>query len=460
VQGLVVVVAGLHYYAEIAETLGYTREYHSLSFVHVSLFFIPLVYAALNFGMLGTIATIVLVAVITAPNIALFHDSLSSRMAETANLTIVCVVALFTGYRVEREMAARRRAESASVALTTSEVRYQGLFESSPAPTLVLDADGIIREVNPASGILFRRTPEKLSGLLLSDLLGQEHAEAVLNRSREDDRGARLIVWHGESSDVYLEPCVTSGMDQQGVPTVQIVFRDVTEEHRRHLGMRAYAVHVQRAQEEERKRVAHQLHDDIVQSLVMIHRELDSAAKRVSEGSPLQVGQMEKCRDEVGGIVAKLRSFAREMRPTVLEDLGLAMAIRGVVSGINDRGEAKASLRLEGDELRLAADVELALFRIAQELLRNAERHAHATNIAVSLIFSERSVTLEVADDGVGMAQVPDYAEMAAQGHLGLLGINERVELLDGHVSVSTGKDIGTSIRVFIPRQPGSDISR
>lgn len=452
VQGLVAIVAGLHYYAEIEEALGYATGAHALSFVHVSLFFIPLVYAALNFGLVGTIGTALLVVAITIPNIVLYHPTGFTRAAESVNLATVAIVALFVGYRVEKETAARHRAEQAREALGVSESKYRGLFESSPVSILVLDPRGNVLEGNPASKALFGKGGGSLVGLRLGDLIGEEQAGLLLGRPEGEGPGnARLLVLRRNGEEVYLDPRITRTQDQLGVPTVQVVLRDVTAEHRRHEGMRAYAAYVQRAQEDERQRIAHELHDDVVQSLVMICRRLDIVEKKAWAGAQPAADGIRAVRTEVEEVMSRLRDFARTLRPVALEDLGLVMAIRRLVSDLSDRTGIRQDFRVLGTERRLSPDVELAIFRIAQELLRNVEYHAQATHVSATISFTPQGTDLEVSDNGVGMSSGADIAQLASRGHLGLLGVQERVELLDGRVEIESASGRGTTVRLHIP---------
>ena len=452
VQGLVGIVAGLHYYAEIEEALGYATPAHALSFVHVSLFFIPLVYAALNFGLVGTIGTALLVVAITVPNVILFHTTLVTQAAELVNLATVAVVALFVGYRVEREIGARQRAEYAREALSVSEARYRGLFESSPVPILLLDPRGTVLEANPAGGALFGKAPDSMTNTNLATLIGEEQAASLLRRSENEGRGdGALLVLERAGEEVYLDPRITRSQNPGGTTTIQIVLRDATAEHRRHEGMRAYAAHIQRAQEDERQRIAHELHDDTVQSLVMICRRLDIVEKKVEAGAGPATDGIREVRNEVEGVVSRLRDFARTLRPTALEDLGLVMAVRSLVTDLSDRTGLQQEFRVLGTERRLPPDVELAIFRIAQELLRNVEYHAQATRVSATISFTPQGTALEVSDNGVGMPLSMDTAQLASRGHLGLLGVQERAELLGGQVERKSASGQGTTVRVHIP---------
>lgn len=477
VQGLVGLVAGLHYYAHITDTLGYAPGAIAISFIQVSLFFIPTVYAALNFGLAGTIGTAFLSFVITMPATILLHHGIG-RIAELTNLLIVLAVALFVGSRVDRETSARRRAEAAGVALGMSEAKYRGLFQSSPVAILLLTPVGRVLEGNPASGKMFAMPSEDLKDKTLTDLLGTEDAQRLLQRQQEEATGQVEIMMLRlrPGADIWVEPKVTFTADESGRAVVQLLLRDVTLERRRQAGLKAYAAGVQKAQEDERTRIAHELHDDVVQSLVLLCRDLDSAeseaancepqatmveakggkAKAVSRSEEGSVAQrVRDARKVAEDIMARLRAFARDLRPPSLEDLGLVVAVNRILADMSDRTGIEGQLKVEGVERRLPRDTELGLFRIAQEALRNVESHSQATKATVTVVFAGKGVSLEVSDNGAGFIPPPDLRDLAAGGHLGLLGLKERADLLGGELRVSSRPRGGVAIRVFVPEVEG-----
>ena len=445
VQALILVVALVH---GTVESLGILQQGaadlgHSLSFVPVTLYFVPVVYAALSFGSSGAIATAVWCTLVTIPDVALFHQGFQ-RLAELFQVGVVDGVAVFVGQRVDREQYLRRRSE-------ISEAKYRGLFESSPAAVLVVDAAGVILEANPAAHALFGREQAPLRGDRVVDLIGTACAAKLAAAFEIGGQCDECLVLRPEGdSEIYLEPTVTRIDGQVGEPVVQILFRNVTLERSRQAGLRAYAAHVVAAQEEERKRIAQELHDDAVQSLILLCRRLDLVAKSSGPLPDLAISRLREVRRAAEAIVEGLRDFARALRPPTLDDLGLAASIRRLLTDLADRAGSECSLEVTGVERRLSPDVELALFRIAQESLRNVERHAGASHVTVNLGFGPRETTLEVFDDGTGF-EPPSSADLAAGGHLGLLGMRERAECLNGSLEIESAPGQGTSTRVSIP---------
>lgn len=200
----------------------------------------------------------------------------------------------------------------------------------------------------------------------------------------------------------------------------------------------AYVKLVTQAQEDERRRVARDLHDGPAQNLAMLVRTLDGEA----EDSAL-AGEL---RSSAASILDDLRRVARDQRPTLLDDLGVAAALEWLVADAARASELTLTLSVEGDPNRLDAETELALYRIAQEAIRNAERHADASLVDVRLHFDSDEVRLSVEDDGTGFT-VPDSPGGHVQaGRLGLMGMHERAQLVGGSLDVESAPDRGATV--------------
>ncbi len=456
VQGLIAAIGGIHSFAEVMELHGYTTYLGTgprvdlASFVTMTLLFVPVVYAALNFGKAGSVATALWCTVLTLPNIIWFHQGME-RWREILQIIAVDAIGLFVGQRVDREMTARQHAESAGAALRVSEAKYRSLFESSPIAVLLLEPGGTVAEANPAAGVLLGRPPAAMRGLPLVALVGATEAAQMLgfNGSSEELDG-HLIVMAGKGSDVYLERTLTTIGDDPESPIIQVLLRDVTQERQRREGLRAYAAHVLRAQEEERKRIAQELHDEAVQRVVLLVRRLDVVG--IDESLPSQATQgIQEARKSAEEVVQILRDFARALRPSTLEDLGLVTSIRRALLDMTQRSGLKGQMKVVGKERRLHSDVELGLFRIAQEALRNVERHSRASLVTVTITFGSHDATLQVRDDGMGFAVPQSTEDFVAKGHLGLLGMQERAELLGGTLEIQSARGKGAQLHVSIP---------
>lgn len=448
IQGLVATVAVFHY---MVENYRIQSGIYNFEFVPMTLFFIPVVVAAIGFGFVGSLATAILCLLVSVPNMIWMHDGIEV-FVEISQITIVMAVAVFVGKRVDREKEARLEAESTSAALKSSETRFRGLFESAPVAILVLDADGAVLDANPTAGVLFRATSDSLRSRPIADLLGQENAAQVTllaagNRSSEP----HIVLRYRNEPEIILEPTVTRIGEPQTRPAAQLLLRDVTEERQRQAGLRAYAAHMLRAQEDERKRIAQELHDDIVQEVVLLCRLLDDVE---ASGPPLAPSTSEglgRARHSAEGIVQGLRDFVKAVRPPTLEDLGLVTSIRRLLFDLMERTGVEGEFNSDGGGERLLPDTELGLFRMTQEALRNVERHAEAAHVAVSISFDDNRVRLEVVDNGKGFAVPPGLSNFGSSGRLGLIGMQERADLLGGQVDVQSAPDHGTRVTIQIP---------
>jgi two-component system, NarL family, sensor histidine kinase UhpB len=196
-----------------------------------------------------------------------------------------------------------------------------------------------------------------------------------------------------------------------------------------------------RAQEEERARVARDLHDEVNQSLTGLLLRLEA----VREAAPPELEpELAATRSLAGQAMQELLSLARQLRPTALDDLGLSAAIDGQVEQLRRSG-LTAELATEGNFSGLDDDVQLVVYRVAQEALANAARHSKASKVAVSLRHSGQRVDLEVADDGRGFA-----FEQSERG-LGIGGMRERALLIGGELTIESRPGHGTTVRLTIP---------
>jgi two-component system, NarL family, sensor histidine kinase UhpB len=196
-----------------------------------------------------------------------------------------------------------------------------------------------------------------------------------------------------------------------------------------------------RAQEQERARVARDLHDEVNQSLTGLLLRLEAVRE---EAPPELEPELAATKALANQAMMELLSVARQLRPTALDDLGLVAAIGGQVEQIEATG-VEAEMIEDGDFSELGDDVQLVVYRVAQEALANAARHSGAGGIAVALRRSERGVELEVSDDGRGFA-----FDQAEQG-LGIAGMRERALLIGGELTIESRPGQGTTVRLSLP---------
>lgn len=426
VQALVLAIAAGH---ELADVNNFLSPIGVPSFVTVSLFLVPIVYAALNFGLPGSLATAAWVTLLTLPDFYIIERA-QHHWIDGTQLAIIDAVAVFVGQRVERERLARRRAEDSGEAYRKAQARYQALFRDSPAPIIVVSPDGAVRESNPAAQ-RFLKSPGP--GRPIEDLLGVRYGRLC-------EKSPDLLTLTDPTGQVHqVRPLCTPLETEEGA-MVQVLLQDVTEEQRERDRMATYAAHVVEVQEEERRRIGQELHDQPLQSLIQIYRRLASGDSPGSDlgdpGGPLAT------------VIDDLRELAHGLRPPSLDDLGVVPALRRLVDDFAERNALSVELAVSGQIRRVNPELELSLFRIAQAALHNVERHAAARNVRVRLGLAANTATIEVEDDGIGF----EVAE-ARRGprSLGLLGMSERAELLGGKLAIRSSPDAGTSVRAELP---------
>lgn len=209
--------------------------------------------------------------------------------------------------------------------------------------------------------------------------------------------------------------------------------------------MQNYIVAITRGQEDERKRLARELHDDTIQSLIALQQRVEMTRKALTKDPVAAAAKLAELKDLIGESLTSVRGFVRDLRPTYLDELGLIPALEMLAQ------EAHAAFTVTGEEQRLDAERELVLFRITQEALRNVQKHAHATEVGVRLAFDANEVTVTVEDNGVGFDAPDAPTSYVRSGHFGLTGMQERAQLFGGNVYVKSTPGAGTKVVAFVP---------
>ena len=245
---------------------------------------------------------------------------------------------------------------------------------------------------------------------------------------------------------------------------LQMPLSSVQEVGSLHHTMSSLAQHIQRSREEEimirhaltdgqemeRQRIAHELHDDTVQALVAVAQSIDLAIQWIESNPQGALPLLNAAREQAVESVDGLRRMITNLRPPVLEELGLVPALRML-----GQGDPSVSILIEvsGAERRMDDSLELALFRVAQEAVNNASRHGKATQIALGVRFDPVKISMSISDNGAGFTPPTQLDALARDAHYGLLGIQERVSSLNGTLSIVSDSGRGTEIRVVVPLQ-------
>jgi two-component system sensor histidine kinase DegS len=323
VQSLVIGISLGHSLLESTSHLGVLPD---LALLPVSTYFIPVVYAALNFGVEGAVPTALWSAVLTIPNLILWHTG-AQRPGVILQLALLVVIAYVIARRVDKETAAKERAEE------------------------------------------------------------------------------------------YI--------------------RLATD-----------------AQEEERKRLARELHDDTIQALAVVKAKLETLCTEERAASPELCSKLREVDETLATTIDGVRRFSRDLRPSLLDDLGLVHAIDWLVADLAARTGIEALLRTRGAPRRLDQRDELALFRIVQEALSNVEHHSGAGTVKVAVHFGD-GVRATVVDDGAGFDLATTLSGRDPSLRLGLLGMRERAKLAGAALSIKSRPGAGTRVTVALPNGVG-----
>lgn len=232
-----------------------------------------------------------------------------------------------------------------------------------------------------------------------------------------------------------------------GISEVQHLQKELAEMSRKvqaaQNGLHNYIGAITSAQEDERLRLARELHDETIQSVIALKQRIQLTEKSVKDhNGKKSLQELENLAEQT---VENLRRIIRGLRPIYLEDLGLVTALEMLA---RETKTIQVDFSRTGNEQRLKPDVELALYRIAQEALSNVSRHAKASRATINITFSSHEVKLEMGDDGVGFTVPASPTDFAPSGHFGLLGIKERCELIRAKFEVKSKVGAGTQVTV------------
>jgi signal transduction histidine kinase len=218
------------------------------------------------------------------------------------------------------------------------------------------------------------------------------------------------------------------------------------------ISIRDYVDAMTESQESERTRLARELHDGPVQTLITLGQRAEMTERYINRDQyDNALLALEELRAREITIVEELRRIIGDLRPIYLDDLGLVPALEMLVRRIEKQQDAVVSFEHTKDSERLCANTELTVYRIAQEALNNALQHAKANSIAIALSPDEQGIKLSVTDDGIGFILEPNMYSYTQKGHFGLVGIQERVRQLKGTFNIKSSSGMGTSLTVIIP---------
>ncbi len=353
---------------------------------------------------------------------------------------------------------ARKTAQDGRLRLKEERDIVSALIDTAGALAVVLDKE---RQI-----VRFNRACQKLTGYSLDEVRGKhvwdlllipeevEPVKAVFKAVQEGGSpNKHESYWVSKDGNRRLISWLNTALPtQQGsVEFVLCIGTDITDQRRAEENMRIYAELLTEAQEEERKRIARELHDDTAQELSRLALDIDFLIA-TPKGLPEDMtARLEELRGRIDTILQGVRRFSHDLRPSLLEDFGLLVALQWITDNLTNRYMLSSSVEVVGTPRRLSPHTELVLFRIAQEALNNVRKHSKATKAQVRLEFSPEKVTLSITDNGQGFAMPQAIGDFVRLGRLGILGMQERARLINGTFSVQSEVGKGTTVTVEVP---------
>jgi PAS domain S-box-containing protein len=329
--------------------------------------------------------------------------------------------------------------------LRESEERFRRVFEEAPIGMAVVGLNGVLLQVNKVfcemlgyrEQELIRRSLEDIthpgdvgnSGILAAQVL-----KGVIASYKVEKRYLRK-----DGETLWADLTVTVIRNQDGWAIYRLVMLENIIERKR-------AKHL----EEERHYVAYELHDGLAQVAASVHQHLQAFASHYHPRSPQAREELGRALELAQHSVREARRLIAGLRPTVLDDFGLATALRLLVERLRTEGWTVSYDETLGSE-RLPLTIETTLFGVAQEALTNARKHANTTQARVALERHESKIRLEVQDWGSGFEPLAVLRETYPGEHMGLRAMQERVELVGGHLTISSQRDVGTLVVVEVP---------
>jgi PAS domain S-box-containing protein len=444
----------------IPSLLGATRHTAERVFL-----LIPITYASFVFGMKGGIGSLLAAGFIMMPRAIFISTVPIDAILESSGVIIVGGIVNLWFYMHRKNIAQRRSVEEA----------LARIIDGSSIPLFVINKQHKVTHWNTAI--------EAMTGIKRQDIIGTDEqwrafyhekrpvmADLIVDGASEDEVGtyyksgykrSQLIDGAYEAEDWFSAPgkerqchhfTASPIRNSDGEITGAIeTLENITERKKAEENLRYYLQEITKAQEEERKRIARELHDSSAQNLIALLHQLDNLLTDKTKLPVSEAKALWSFYERIRDTLQEVRRFSRDLRPSVLDDLGLLPALEWVTEDLKNTYWIEVQLKVLGDERRLFAEAELLLFRIVQESLRNIAKHAKATKAEVKVKFDEDKITVTISDNGTGFEPPEDLGALTPTGKLGLAGMQERVQLLGGKLKLESKPGKGTKVIVEAP---------
>lgn len=368
---------------------------------------------------------------------------------------------------VARDISERHASERA---LRQSEERYRAAFDQAAVGVAQIEFDGAFERVNPALCELLGYSAEELLRLKFSDITHPDDLARsvrlvgeVLEHQRESFAIAKRYI-RKDGRIIWASSTVSLIRDRLGNPQSLIaIVEDISAQKEaelalqlREVELRALTARLNAAREDEARRIARELHDELGQVLTAITMETADAQRRLSEGDGSSATEIQRHLASVRALlhqaIGTTRRVCTELRPALLDQVGFVPALEWQAHDFESRSGIFCSLKLPDPAPDISGELATALFRIFQEVLTNVARHSEATEVTVDLTNDATEVRLTVQDNGRGMTP----AQATRPSGLGLIGIRERTFGVGGTVSFEGNEGHGTCVSIVVPSPTGN----
>jgi len=320
--------------------------------------------------------------------------------------------------------------------LELKNARLMALFaELDPDPVLRLNKSGKIIYINKSAGMLLK--DEKLEGRHIKRIIPSINFS--IENFIENDR-TKTFYFNNDSKNYTIQFKGISSLE-----IAQLYFHDITEKIEYEKKLKDLSVILQNNIEEDRQRIARELHDDIGQNLLILKMNLINKYRHIIKATG-QEASFNESMDFFQNIISELKIILYDLKPPMLEEMGLSQALSSLVNKVSEEGSIKGSLNTFGFNERLNPKMEITLYRIAQEALNNIIKHSRAKEFSINLIRTDGLIKMIINDDGIGF-HTPDTGK---KGY-GLLNISERVESFNGVFKMDTSNNNGTMLVIELP---------
>ncbi len=344
------------------------------------------------------------------------------------------------------------------VRLRESEGRFRSIVETAGEGIVMVNPENIITYVNKKFPEMLGYSMEEIKGKSILDFTDTDYTRELRQRLEKRKKGIResyeLAYRRKDGSIQWVRINGSPLFDSNGKHIGSVgMHTDITDEKNLRDQLEDYAKKLIQIQEEERKRIARELHDDTAPTLSYLSLEVDAVISKFPDLPDETVNHLRELREKINEAQENIRRFSHELHPSILDNLGLEAALEALVMELNARGTLEVDFRVSGAEESLPDEVELNLYRIAQEALNNIWKHSQATEAEVNLEYSTDKTVLTISDNGVGF----DSSKLP-KGGLGLTGMRERALLIGGILKVESEPGKGT--RVVVETKATDQISR